>query len=155
MALFDIASRLMLKQSFFVNRDTGAVSTVIGGTATPGLLALLGTDLTLEVGFHDGAVADVLTHVEGSLNVSAQGVELLDAASPALLFAEPVAAGDGAACRYTFTIPCDTAALRTLIIGKVYLDIAFQIEWQVSGEASPRKSYIFIVRLMNATKLAA
>lgn len=140
----------MIKQALCINRDTGKITAAIGTDALPGLIAILGTDLNLEACFHDGSTAAALTHVDGSLNVSAQAVQDLDQDLPALLSSTVNVTGSGAATRYTLTVPCDAAALRAALGTAPYLDILFQFEWQVSGEASPRKSYLFTVRLCNS-----
>ena len=128
----------MDSQTIYIHSGTGEVHATNTGKKLNALSGILGTELVLSVAFHtDGSIIALDGGATGRLVVKAKrnpsgDVVLLDGAW--------AASGAGISKRYTFTTPCDSVGLRALLGDLDSVLTLLQVEWQIPGEAYPRKS---------------
>lgn len=142
----------MDQQQLCVNAATGAVSATNVSEGVPSLTSILGTLFNLRVTFEtDNMPVALPGGTTGKLVAKLPGA----AAGEALLLDTSwTVAGSGAQTTYSFSVLADNVQLRAALGELSALALTAQIEWQITGEAAPRRTVPFPLVITNSPSRA-
>lgn len=141
----------MQPQLIYIDTATGLPRAQTTGYAPPSIHATLGTTLVISAAFAvAGVPAAIASYTADSLRLVIKPANEPDAEDSLFPVGTWVAAGSGAAVRYTWTGLADSVQLEALIGRQTEITLRAQIEWRISTDTNPIKSLPFDLIVINS-----